>query len=416
MTEERFVSYAQNLEDVMLWRALRQAVAGPGFYIDAGASDPTALSVTRAFYDRGWHGINIEPLPEQAGRLRQARPRDVVVEALLSDRAGPAVTFHRVIQAGQTGLSTVDAAEAARHAAAGATVETIEVPVTTLAAVCRDHVDGPVHFLKIDVEGAEAAVLAGADFAAVRPWIVVMEATQPLDASTADLGWEAGLLASGYRFVWFDGLNRFYLAEEHAALARHFTVQPNVFDNYIVYDAPLQDHLAAVAALADRRGVVLGEMEAEIAALRQATAPAAEPGPAAPPAVPAAPPPPPPMPARTGLRGLVRRALLLFYGLFRPVVRPLGWRLRSFLIGPLHEEMAETRHRLDSLMARPLLTERGTEPALLATMEDVLMTLALEASHAPPSTLVAPNPPSPNPASPHPSSDVDRLPKTEAAS
>ena len=60
-----FVSYAQNFEDVMLWRALREVTHG--FYIDVGAADPDSDSVTRAFYDRGWSGINVEPV---AGAMR----------------------------------------------------------------------------------------------------------------------------------------------------------------------------------------------------------------------------------------------------------------------------------------------------------------------------------------------------------
>ena len=54
-----FVSYAQNFEDVMLWRALRHGEHR--FWVDVGAADPDVLSVTRAFSERGWHGINIEP-------------------------------------------------------------------------------------------------------------------------------------------------------------------------------------------------------------------------------------------------------------------------------------------------------------------------------------------------------------------
>ncbi len=404
----------------MLWRALRRVAEGPGFYIDAGASDPTALSVTRAFYDRGWRGINIEPLPEQAERLRAARPRDVVVEALLAERAGPPLPFHRVIQSRQTGLSTGDLAEAERHRAAGAEVETIAVAVTTLAAVCREHVGGPVHFLKVDVEGAEAAVLAGADFAAVRPWILVVEATQPLDAAAADLGWEAAVLAAGYRHVWFDGLNRFYLAEEHAALEEHFKVPPNVFDNYTVYDGPLQDHLAAVTALVERRGEVMEEMEAEIAELRRVLARASA-APAQPAAVPGPMPGPvaaveeaPPVPRRSALARVIRGGVLLFYRLFRPFVRPLVWRFRSFMIGPLQAEMLETRSRLDQLTARPAADPSAGDPALLATMEDVLITLALEAGRGPVSPLVAPLP-SAGLAPGLAEAGLDRLPKTEAA-
>ena len=62
-----FVSYAQNFEDVMLWRALRHVESG--FYIDVGAAHPDDYSVTRAFYDRGWSGINVEP----TSRVTQAR-------------------------------------------------------------------------------------------------------------------------------------------------------------------------------------------------------------------------------------------------------------------------------------------------------------------------------------------------------
>ncbi len=402
----------------MLWRALRRAVEGPGFYIDAGASDPTALSVTRAFYDRGWRGINIEPLPEQAARLRAARPRDVVVEALLAERAGPSLPFYRVIHSRQTGLSTGDFAEAERHRAAGAAVETIGVAVTTLATVCREHVGGPVHFLKVDVEGAEAAVLAGADFAVVRPWILVVEATQPLDAAAADLGWEAAVLAAGYRHVWFDGLNRFYLAEEHAALEEHFKVPPNVFDNYTVHDGPLQDHLAAVTALVERRGAVMAEMEAEIAELRRVLARAT----AASEQIVAAPAPTPaaivqeaaPVPRRSALSRVARGGVLVFYRLFRPFVRPLAWRFRSFMIGPLRQEMLETRSRLDHLAARPATDASAADTALLATMEDVLITLALEAGRGPVSPLVAPGI-APGIAAGMAKALPDRLPKTGAA-
>ncbi len=43
-----FISFAQNAEDVMLWRALGHVRAG--FYIDVGAQDPELDSVTHAFY------------------------------------------------------------------------------------------------------------------------------------------------------------------------------------------------------------------------------------------------------------------------------------------------------------------------------------------------------------------------------
>ena len=70
-----WVSYAQNYEDVTLRRALRDVSSG--FYVDVGANDPRVDSVTRAFYERGWHGINIEPVAHWHDRLQADRPRDI---------------------------------------------------------------------------------------------------------------------------------------------------------------------------------------------------------------------------------------------------------------------------------------------------------------------------------------------------
>lgn len=210
----------------MLWRALKHVP--DGFYIDVGAAEPGHLSVTRLFYENGWSGINIEPNPQLFQELQKARTRDVNLMVGAAETSGTK-TFYRI---GTTGLSTLDTAVAEHHAATGWEVERIDIACRTLADICAEHrPEGPIHFLKIDVEGGEGAVLAGMDLHRFRPWIILLEATRPLSREE-DYGWEPSLLDHGYRFVWFDGLNRFYLAEEHFdELGRHFQVQPNVFDD-----------------------------------------------------------------------------------------------------------------------------------------------------------------------------------------
>lgn len=69
------ISYAQNFEDVILWRVLMDVK--DGFYIDVGANDPIEMSVTKWFYDQGWHGINMEPSEEYFRKICKARPRDI---------------------------------------------------------------------------------------------------------------------------------------------------------------------------------------------------------------------------------------------------------------------------------------------------------------------------------------------------
>jgi hypothetical protein len=111
--KETIVSYAQTHEDVLLWRALHNVHRG--FYIDVGAHDPTLLSVTRAFYDHGWRGINVEPDPLYAEKLRKERPRDVTLEVALSHSPGMATLY----EFGDSGLSTLTKEIADGHMAAG---------------------------------------------------------------------------------------------------------------------------------------------------------------------------------------------------------------------------------------------------------------------------------------------------------
>lgn len=225
-----FISYAQNFEDVLLWRALGHIKNG--FYIDVGANDPEEHSVTRAFYDAGWHGINIEPLPSYADAFNYQRPRDINLAVAAGSTDG-SVTLYDV--ASISGWASPEAKVAEMHRQEGHEVSELTVPMRTLAGICAEHVRADIHFLKVDVEGYEAEVLRGMDFARFRPWIVVVEATLPNSRVSAHESWDALVTGQRYNFAWFDGLNRYYVAEEHPELLAALAVQPNVFDAFITH-------------------------------------------------------------------------------------------------------------------------------------------------------------------------------------
>jgi hypothetical protein len=200
----RFVSYARNAEDVMLWRALRDLPAGR--YVDAAASDQP--SVTRAFYERGWRGVNVAASAPYHARLLQQRPEDVNLPASPLPRPGGAAP------------------------------------------------GGAVQFLRVDATADPADVIAW------RPWIVLVAAKQPP-------AWEPALLQAGYRAAWFDGLTRFYLAEpQYPHLAAHFRVPPNSEDGFIRHDPTAEGALAA--AMEARRALI--DLREELAAARGAQA------------------------------------------------------------------------------------------------------------------------------------------------
>jgi FkbM family methyltransferase len=196
-----FISYAQNFEDVVLWRALKDV--DKGFYIDVGANDPVVDSVTKSFYDRGWSGINIEPLSEFFNKLKVGRPRDINLNVVCTSSNG-SIEFYEFEG---TGLSTINNLTAAKHQLNGLRYEKKIVECKTLDSILEAHQVDCIHFLKIDVEGAEKDVLDGINLNKNKPWVILLEANEPLIKTERKVAWEHILIDAGYKFTYFDGLN-----------------------------------------------------------------------------------------------------------------------------------------------------------------------------------------------------------------
>jgi FkbM family methyltransferase len=254
------VSYAQNFEDVMLARCF----PGPrGFYVDVGANDPDIDNVSRTFYERGWSGINIEPLASNFARLKKRRTRDLNLHLAAGDHDG-SITFFEIGK--WHGYSTTDAAIAAQHKKDGLKVVEHKTPVRRLAAVLDEHARGKtIDFLSVDVEGTELAVLAGADLDRHRPKIILAESRMPVTVNMVERFFEvpdradeyAKFLAPfRYRLVYRDGLNAFFAAEEQADLARHFAFPPGIADRLT--------HAASIRPCEKK----IGRLRAELAKLR----------------------------------------------------------------------------------------------------------------------------------------------------
>jgi len=60
-TQDGYISFSQDGEDMVLRRIFSGKLNGT--YVDIGAHHPSLYSNTNYFYQNGWTGINIDPLP-----------------------------------------------------------------------------------------------------------------------------------------------------------------------------------------------------------------------------------------------------------------------------------------------------------------------------------------------------------------
>jgi FkbM family methyltransferase len=217
-----FVSLTQNFEDVMLWRALKD--------------------VDRCFYIK----------------LRQA----------ISNVSACATMYF----VSNPGLSSLDETIACGQGVFGGTSAAAEIEVTTLSALWADHVPvgQDVHFLKVDVEGLEEAVLCGNDWTQNRPWIVGVEVTKPMSQEKSCQSWDQILTGADYVLAYADGLSRFYVGVERGYLAEAFRYPRIVFDDMIRLRLQMAEaQAAAVKSACSQLETRLQVTEAQAAAVEK---------------------------------------------------------------------------------------------------------------------------------------------------
>ena len=125
-----------------------------GFFLDVGSGHGTIGSNTRALEELGWTGICVDPFPtHMEGRTCRME------KAVVSSSAGQVVKFHT--HPGLGGIANTLGKwkdEAAKSPA-------VELTTTTLGELLdRAHAPSYIHFLSLDIEGAELEALKGVPF------------------------------------------------------------------------------------------------------------------------------------------------------------------------------------------------------------------------------------------------------------
>jgi len=142
-----------------------------GFFIDVGAHNGITINNTLFFErNRGWTGLNIEPIKSVFDRLMIHRPHCINLNVAVDESNGTAAFIQN---AGYTEMisglsSSFDARHHARlafeNSTHGGQSQVIEVETRRLDSICDEYGISRVHYLSVDVEGAEFKVIKSINF------------------------------------------------------------------------------------------------------------------------------------------------------------------------------------------------------------------------------------------------------------
>jgi FkbM family methyltransferase len=177
---------------------------GVGTFVDIGANDPRIGSVSWPLEQIGWTGILIEPLADEAKKLRAARKAAVFEVACgAPEQDGTEVDF---LVAGI--FSTLKN----RLMVPKSTIPPVvsRVTVRTLDSILAEANISSIDLLSIDVEGAEIDVLRGFASERVKPRLILVE------DHARDWSKHRYLRSRGYSLIRRTGLNAWYVPHEYA--------------------------------------------------------------------------------------------------------------------------------------------------------------------------------------------------------
>lgn len=170
--EFEVVSYGQEGEDIILKELLNSKETG--FFIDIGAHHPFRFSNTFKFYQKGWRGINIDPIPGIKELFDTHRPEDINLETGINNQK-ETLTYYNFKEKAFNTFSKIQAEE---YLKANWPLESkLEVETSTLNDILSEHLppSTKIDFMSVDVEGFEMNVLTSFDWEKYKPTVLLIE-------------------------------------------------------------------------------------------------------------------------------------------------------------------------------------------------------------------------------------------------
>ncbi len=195
------VSYAQTGEDLIIEFFIAARKISGFNYLDIGANHPVRLNNTYKFYEKGFHGVCVEPDPYLFGTLQKKRKRDICLNVGIAAHASGESDFFIMTNPVLNTFSRTGAMSMETNKQC-TIKEVIKMPLKTIDEIIKLHFHGvsPV-FINLDVEGLDEEILRTFPFHKYRPKIFCLETVEfTSDASSKkNVGIFKIMEANGYR-------------------------------------------------------------------------------------------------------------------------------------------------------------------------------------------------------------------------
>ena len=172
-------SYSQCGEDLIVNFVFNAIKIKNPTYVDIGAHHPTYLSNTYLFYQKGCHGICIEPDPYLFKKIKAQRPRDICLNIGAGINQEKSADFY--IMTTRT-LNTFSKQEAERYQTYGTDKieKIIKMPLQNINDILNRYCNSNCssskpNFISLDIEGLDFEIIQTFDFSKYKPEVFCIE-------------------------------------------------------------------------------------------------------------------------------------------------------------------------------------------------------------------------------------------------
>lgn len=166
-------TYSQDGEDLLLRKIFNDI--NNGFYVDIGAHHPIRFSNTYYLYKKGWHGINIDPMPGSMKLFNKLRPKDINLEIAIGEKKGKTKYF--IFDEPALNTCNENLAKIITQNTNNKVINIVDIDTYPLSDILAKYIpkNEKINFLNIDCEGIEYEILKSNCWERYRPDLICIE-------------------------------------------------------------------------------------------------------------------------------------------------------------------------------------------------------------------------------------------------